>query len=88
MGIYVFVVVAIVIVVAGIYLETKRRNALDRVSIDLGFDFRRGMHKVPADLDNAGFYLFTQGQPDILNLMTGRRGEYEVRLFGFSYDAP
>ena len=87
MGIWVFLAVAAVIVVAAVYVETQRRDALARVASDLGFSFTRGQHALPGHLDRAGFYLFTQGQPLILNRMDGERAGYQVSIFGFGYDA-
>lgn len=87
MGIWVFLAVAAVIVVAAVYVETQRRDALARVASDLGFSFTRGQHALPVHLDRAGFYLFTQGQPLILNRMDGERAGYQVSIFGFGYDA-
>lgn len=87
MGLYVFIAVAVVIVVAAFYLEGQRRNALERVAAGLGFEFTGGQHGLPEALDRAGFYLFTQGQPLILNRMDGERSGYRVSLFGFGYHA-
>jgi hypothetical protein len=87
MGIWVFFVVAAVIVVAAIYVETQRRTALDQVASRLGFSFTGGQQALPDHLDRAGFYLFTQGQPLIKNRMDGERAGYQISVFGFGYDA-
>jgi len=86
-GLYLFAAVAVVIVVAAIYLEGRRRDALEQVAAELGFVFTRGQHRLPESIDRAGFYLFTQGQPLVLNRLDGERGGYQVSLFGFGYQA-
>jgi len=88
MGIWVLVALAVAFAIAVTYFETKRRDALARVAAQLGFAFTRGLHRLPEELDTAGFYLFTQGPPNIENRMQGKRDDYEIALFGFSYDAP
>ena len=87
MGLYVFAAVALIIVAAAVYLEGQRRTALASVAGGLGFEFTGGQHALPEALDRAGFYLFTQGQPLILNRLEGERSGYRVSLFGFAYDA-
>lgn len=82
-----FAAVALVIVTAAVVLEGQRRQSLSRVAQGLGFQFTGGQHVLPESLDQAGFYLFTQGQPLILNRLDGERGGYQVSLFGFGYDA-
>jgi hypothetical protein len=84
---WIFISVAMIIVVAALVLEWQRRQALERVAMDLGFAFTGGQHALPESLDRAGFYLFTQGQPLILNRMDGERAGYQVSLFGFGYHA-
>jgi hypothetical protein len=88
MGIYVFLAVGLVIVGAFLYFEAQRRDALAGVAAQLGMTFTGGLQRLPADLDNAGFYLFTQGAPECLNLMQGEHRGYRVALFGYGYDAP
>ena len=85
MGIWVFVAVAILIAGSAFYLLGQRRQALAGVAADLGFEFTGGQHALPRTLDEAGFYLFTQGPPLIQNRMEGERGGYLVSLFDFSY---
>jgi len=53
----------------------------------LGLSFKAGQHKLPGDLSQAGFDLFTQGPPNIKNRMQGDRGGRDVTLFDFHYDA-
>jgi hypothetical protein len=88
MGIWVFVLVGVVIVAIAVYSEVQRRQALGPVAERLGLSFSGGLQPLSPGLDSTGFYLFTQGPPEVLNLMRGRRGGYEVALFGYGYDAP
>jgi hypothetical protein len=88
MGIYVFLAVGLVIVGAFLYFEAQRRDALAGVAAQLGMTFTGGLQRLPAELDNAGFYLFTQGAPECLNPMQGEYRGYRVALFGYGYDAP
>jgi hypothetical protein len=88
MGIWIFLLVGVVIATIAVYSEARRRQSLSRVADTLGLAFGGGQQPLPAELDKAGFYLFTQGPPQVLNLMRGRRGAYEVALFGYGYDAP
>ena len=88
MGIYVFLAVGLVIVGAFLYFEAQRRDALAGLATQLGLTFSGGLQRLPADLDGAGFYLFTQGAPECLNLMQGEHRGYRVALFGYGYDAP
>jgi hypothetical protein len=88
MGFWVFVLVGAVIVAIAIYSEVSRRRALAPVAEAMGLTFSPGQQALPSDLDAAGFYLFTQGPPQALNIMRGRRGAYAVTLLGYGYDAP
>lgn len=88
MGVWAFVLVGVIIVAIAVYSEAQRRQALGPVAKALGLGFSGGPQPLPAELESAGFYLFTQGPPEVLNLMRGRRGGYEVALFGYGYDAP
>lgn len=83
----IFIAVAVIIVVAAVVFEGKRRQSLGRVAHDLGFSYTAGQHRLPLSLDQAGFYLFTQGHPQISNRMDGERGGCLVSLFGFDYHA-
>lgn len=87
MGVWIFAAVALVIVAAAIYLEGQRSHALARVATGLGFQFTGGQHPLPRALDEAGFYLFTQGPPLIKNRMEGERAGYRVSIFDFAYAA-
>jgi hypothetical protein len=88
MGIYVFLVVGLVIVGAFLYFEAQRRDALAGVAVQLGLTFTGGLQRLPAELGRAGFYLFTQGAAECLNLMQGEHRGYRIALFGYGYDAP
>ena len=87
MGLWIFITVALVIVGIFVVSESQRRDALARVASDMGLAFVPGQHRLPREIDGAGFYLFTQGQPDILNRLHGERAGYRVSIFGFGYDA-
>jgi hypothetical protein len=88
MGIYVFLGVGLIIFGAFLYFEAQRREALAGRAAQLGLSFSGGLQRLPTELDGAGFYLFTQGAPECLNLMQGEYRGYRVALFGYGYDAP
>ena len=67
--------------------EKNRSDALENASRQLMFSLERGQQKLPAELDQAGFYLFTQGAPAVQNLMRGERDGYRIVLAEFFYDA-
>jgi hypothetical protein len=87
MGLWIFAAVALVIVGSFLVFERQRRDALGQVAAELGFAFTGGQHRLPEPLDRAGFYLFTQGPPQILNRLDGERAGYRVSIFGFGYSA-
>lgn len=82
-----FVAFAVLCVAAFLVFEGQRRHAVERVAESMGFSLTAGQHRLPEALDRAGFYLFTQGQPLILNRLDGARSGYQVSLFDFAYDA-
>lgn len=84
---WVFVVFAVLCVSVFLAVEGQRRQSVERVAESLGLGFTGGQHRLPAAIDQAGFYLFTQGQPLILNRLAGMRSGYQVSLFDFAYDA-
>ncbi len=88
MGIWVFLLVGAVIVTIAVWSETERRRALAPVAQALGLAYTPGLQRLPPEWDAAGLYLFTQGAPEVLNLMRGRRGDDAIALFGYGYDAP
>ncbi|MCP3867505.1 MAG: hypothetical protein GY703_05285 [Gammaproteobacteria bacterium] len=84
----ILIVLIFVLIVAGaIFYEKRRGDDMETVAGRLGFTFHGGQHRLPGELDEAGFDLFTQGPPNIKNRMVGRRGEREVTLFDFHYKA-
>lgn len=85
--IWVFVAFAVLCVAAFLVLEGQRRQSVGRVAESMGFSLTGGQHRLPEPLDRAGFYLFTQGRPLILNRLDGTRSGYQVSLFDFAYDA-
>jgi hypothetical protein len=85
--IWAFVVFAVLCIAAFLILEGQRRQSVERVADSMGFSFTGGQQRLPEVLDRVGFYLFTQGQPLILNRLDGTRSGYQVSLFDFAYDA-
>ena len=75
------------LLVLAFVVERGRSDRLGEVARQLGFSFQRGQQRIPEALDNAGFYLFTQGPPQIQNPMAGNRDGEQVLLFGYAYDA-
>ena len=84
---WVFVAFAVLCVSVFLVVEGQRRQSVERVAESMGFSFTGGQHRLPDAIDQAGFYLFTQGQPLILNRLDGKRSGYQVSLFDFAYDA-
>jgi hypothetical protein len=85
--IWVFVAFAVLCVSVFLVVEGQRRQSVERVAETMGLSFTGGQHRLPDAIDQAGFYLFTQGQPLILNGLDGVRSGYQVSLFDFAYDA-
>ena len=83
----IFIIFVAVVIVAAIYCEKRRGDDMSQLAKQLGFDFHPGQHRLPVELDEAGFDLFTQGPPNIRNRMHGMRGSLEITLFDFSYAA-
>ena len=81
------ILIIVGIVLVAVFFETKRRDQLAAVATGLGLSFERGQQALPAELDQAGFYLFTQGAAQMLNPMRGRRGDYELLVFGYGFNA-
>ena len=69
-------------------LEPRRQDELVVVAEQLGFSYEDGQQPLPEALDQAGFYVFTQGPPQVLNLLQGKRAGFSVALFEYAYDAP
>ncbi len=85
----ILMVVALVVIVAlFFYNERKRSGELEKVAEQAGFSFSQGQHAMPTWLAKADFYLFSQGSDQILNLMEGQRGGYQIAAMGYFYDAP
>ena len=82
-----FAAVAAVIVGLFVVFEGQRRGSLAEIAKGLGLSFTAGQHRLPQSLDGAGFYLFTQGQPEIQNRMEGERDGYRVAVFEYAYSA-
>jgi len=87
MKLILLLIVAALIVGAFFYFEKNRSDALAKVANELGFQFKAGQQNLPSELDEIGFYLFSQGSRQITNLMQGRKGDYDIAVFGYFYDA-
>ncbi|MCB1752750.1 MAG: hypothetical protein KDI74_13595 [Gammaproteobacteria bacterium] len=83
----VFIIIVVVIIVGAIYYEKQRGDDLSITAKRLGFDFQPGQHRLPAELEQVGFDLFTQGPPNIRNRMQGIKGGRDVTIFDFTYNA-
>lgn len=83
-----FALVLVFALVVAMVLESRRRDELGAVAEQIGFSYERGMQPLPAELDGAGFYLFTQGAAQGLNRLDGHRGGFAVTVLEFGYDAP
>lgn len=77
----------VAIVLLALFYEGKRRDQLAVAATNLGLDFERGQQGLPKALDQAGFYLFTQGPAQMINAMRGRRDDYELLVFGYGFSA-
>ena len=82
-----FVAVAAVIIGLALVLEGQRRQSLAALAGRLGFAYTPGLQRLPESLDRAGFYLFTQGQPELANRLDGERDGYRLRVFEYAYSA-
>ncbi len=83
----IFIVVVVVVIAGAIYYEKRRGDGMSTIAKRLGFDSHPGQHRLPEELDKVGFDLFTQGPPNIKNRMQGTRGNREVTIFDFTYNA-
>ena len=84
---FIIIAVFVFIVLGAIYFEKRRGDDMAAVAGRLGFSFQPGQHKLPGELSQAGFDLFTQGPPNIKNRMQGHRNGREITLFDFHFDA-
>ncbi|MET0070700.1 MAG: hypothetical protein ABW096_11745 [Candidatus Thiodiazotropha sp.] len=82
-----FLIIVAVIFIIAWYFESQRREGLGRVAQRIGFKLETGQHRLPQTLDSAGFYLFTQGEPLIQNMMDGARNSDRLLLFNYTYVA-
>lgn len=86
-GFWIFIAAAVVIVGTWLTLNLKRQAELTRVAEALGYSIRTGLQRLPPEIDDGRFYLFTQGRPEVLNPIHGERDGFDLVTFGFSYDA-
>ncbi|MES9958920.1 MAG: hypothetical protein ABW089_00690 [Sedimenticola sp.] len=84
----IIIVVAIVLIIAAaIYFERNRSSGMAKIASGMGLGFSAGQQKLPAELGKKGFDLFTQGAPNIKNLMSGFIDGREVAIFDYAYEA-
>lgn len=83
----VLIILFICIIVGFFLYEKKRGDELAQFSRQAGFTLQKGQQRLPKKLDNAGFYLFTQGAPYAMNFMQGNRGDYQITLLEYFFDA-
>ena len=81
-------IVLLICIIAGFFLyEKKRANQLAQFAQNAGFSLQKGQQRLPKALDEAGFYLFTQGSPYAANIMQGSRNNYQITLLEYFFDA-
>lgn len=80
-----FIVLLVCIVVGFFLYEKKRGDELAQFAQQAGFSLQKGQQRLPKALDEAGFYLFTQGSPHAMNTMHGNRGIYQITLLEYFY---
>lgn len=87
MKITIFLIIVAVILTAAWYFESQRRNGLDSAAKRIGLTLEPGQQRLPQFIDTADFYLFSQGQPLIQNVMRGGRNGDRILVFNYSFDA-
>jgi hypothetical protein len=79
--------VIIGIIAGAFYFEHQRGSGMAAVASKLGLAFQSGQQRIPEQLEQADFDLFTQGAPDVKNLMVGEAHGLPVSIFDYSYRA-
>lgn len=87
MKLTIFLLIVVAILIAAWYFESNRRNRLGKVAQHIGLTFEPGQQRLPQFLDMADFYLFSQGQPLIQNLMRGGRIKDRILVFNYTFEA-
>lgn len=77
------------LLIVGLYLYNEKRRAarLETIASMLGMAFTAGQQLMPAELEQADFYLFTQGDRQIRNLLQGSLEGFNVAEFAYFYTA-
>jgi hypothetical protein len=83
----VFLLIITAILLAAWYFENARRNGLAKAAQLIGFTLEPGQQRLPQFIDAANFYLFSQGQPQIQNMMRGGRIGDRILVFNYTYEA-
>jgi hypothetical protein len=83
----IFLLVVTAILIAAWLFESHRRQGLAKEARRIGFRLETGQQRLPQELDAAGFYLFSQGDPLIQNMMDGARNRDRVLVFNYTYIA-
>lgn len=84
----VILVILFICIIAGFFLyEKKRGNELAQFARQAGFSLQKGRQPLPEALDEAGFYLFTQGAPYAANIMQGTMDNHQITLLEYFFDA-
>ncbi|MEW8077570.1 MAG: hypothetical protein AB2794_18095 [Candidatus Thiodiazotropha endolucinida] len=87
MKITIFLIIVAVIFVAAWYFENHRRDALAKAAQRIGLTLDPGQQRLPQFVDDADFYLFSQGQPLIQNMMRGGRIGDRILVFNYTFEA-
>ena len=82
-----FIVLLVGILIGFFLYEKKRGDELAQFVREAGFSLQKGQQQLPKTLDEAGFYLFTQGSPHAANIMRGTRSGYQITLLEYFFDA-
>ncbi len=84
----IILIILLICIVIGFFLyEKKRSDELAQFAQQAGFSLKKGQQPLPKALDQAGFYLFTQGAPHAMNIMQGSKGGYQITLLEYFFDA-
>ncbi len=82
-----FVVIVVAVIAAAIYYERRRGDAMEGIAQRLGLQYQAGRDRLPGELLDAGFDLFTQGPPLLRFYLEGEENGDTLALFEFTYNA-
>ncbi len=84
----IILIILFICIIVGFFLyEKKRGNELAQFAQQAGFSLQKGRQPLPEGLDEAGFYLFTQGAPYAANIMQGTRDNHQITFLEYFFDA-